>query len=178
MRRLKAHTLTAAEERILAAAGEGVCLQAAHIGQITAVTLQFGLLSVEALHILIRDSHDFGSSKTALRTDLDHNTAEFAIHSLVNGVAGILVTLAHAVACQAAHTQISHFISVQEGIQILSIIQLARKGCQVLAFFDHCGKILFPQRVRCIKILSSPGMLDGDLLTLPNLFHFTHLVTS
>ena len=152
---------------------------ATQVGQIPAVALQIGTISIETVKNILLDGHDLRGFKATGRAHSGHHGHELAMHGLICGVAGINIRLAHGIIGKGGHLFVHLLHQSQIGKQFLaSIAKLAGIGGKGNFVSFNGGQFLFPGLVIGENIFHSPGILHGDLMALADLFHFGHDYTS
>ena len=163
-------------QQALLGSREGVLLHPAHIGQVTAVTLQAGALGVEFIQSLVGDGHDFRGLKAGGGTQRSQEGAETALHGAGGGITGVLVGFASTVGSQQLGLAIDRFHLLEIFQQSLGILtQSALVRCQLLGIAGQGVQLTAPGLIVGKQILNGPGLLNGDLGTGSVLFDFHFL---
>ena len=174
-----ARHLTGKRKDPLLRIGKGMGLERAQTGELPLVEPELGLGREELFQLLIGDGDELRSGEGIRRADGDVKVHYFPLHALIEGVAGILVGLAHGVIAEALDLDLELVAELQiliDGLRALAQPAAERRD---LGGIDLGGlKSLFPCLVGGEKILGSPCVLLFDFGTLGYLLLLCHFVFS
>ena len=151
-------------QQLLLRRGQDMVLHPPGISQIPAVAFQPGLSGIKRIQLRILDGHNLRRLEAAGSIQGHHCGHEPSGHGLIGGIAGILVSSAHAVIGQCIQLPVHLLRPVQIVIQSLSIgAQFTCKRRKKLIVFLQCGKLRFPQFITGKEVLDGPLVRFGDL---------------